>query len=426
MTNTITFVPQPSWFRALNRIWRSTYPIGTRIRLDKEDLISRARKSTGLTDFGKDPWEEPLDRMLEAMNHEARLSPVGCFISRQRLINLLGIRLRAQAYFSRFPEILEQELYPAWIIVGLQRTGTTKLQRMFSADPNHRCIPSWEAINPVPHADPDRFTREPHYPPAGDKRIRIAQTSVNAVKWMSPGFFAVHPLDALLPEEDVLLLDVSFMSTTTEAMMEVPSYTSWLESTDQTTAYVYYVKLLKLMQWLRPAKRWILKSPHHLEFPDLITKCMNEVTFIWPHRSIYESIPSFLSMLTYNHMLFSESVDPQSIARRWIRKSGYALDKALAFRQHPENSKLFVDMRYGKLIQDAIGELDQVYKRDGGLTPELLQRFRQHEAEHPYRKHGKHAYSLKDFHVTEQDIDRCTTNYQQFLQQYDLIPAAKI
>lgn len=419
---------QPAWYRVLNKSWRATYPLGTKIKLDKDELIRRARKVTGLSDFGQDLWEEPLERMLASMNEEAKLSPAGRFISRERLVNLLSIRLRAADYFSRYPEILEQEVYPAWIIVGLQRTGTTKLQRLLSADPDHRVLPSWEAINPIPISDlrfsndelgltpspSHHITPSPYHHSDIAKRIKIAKTSVSAVKYISPGFFAVHPLDPLLPEEDVLLLDISFMSTTTEAMMDVPAYASWLESVDQTPAYACYVKLLKLLQWFRPGKRWVLKSPHHLEFPHLIAGQLPDVKFIWPHRTIYESIPSFLSMLTYNHMIFSDEVDPHRIAERWIRKTGYALTKAMDFRKSGTNNNLFVDVYYKDLITDSMQEMKKIYSLDGGLTPALKELFTRHELEHPHQKHGVHRYDLADFGVTREDIDRHTSHYQHY------------
>ena len=412
MTRSSNFQPSPLWLRSLNGLWRSSYLIGTKIKLDRDDLIQRARKTTGLNDLGPDFWEEPLDRMLVSMNEEAKLNPIGRFISRERLVNLLSIRLRANEYFKRFPEILEQELYPIWIIVGLQRTGTTKLQRLLSADPDHRVLPSWEAINPVPISDL-RFSNDDFK--SNDNRIKIARTSVKALKLISPNFFAIHPIDAVLPEEDVLLLDISFMSTTTEAMMDVPSYSSWLENIDQTPAYSYYVKLLKLLQWFRPAKRWVLKSPHHLEFPHIINQQVPDVTFIWPHRTIFESIPSFLSMLTYNHMIFSDDVDPHRIAERWIRKTGYVLEKSIEFRKQEDNDSKYVDIDYQDLIIDSLREIEKIYLHNGGLTPELTDLFLRHEKEHPHRKHGTHRYDLSDFDMTEADIDHHTSHYQQFV-----------
>ncbi len=235
---------------------------------------------------------------------------------------------------------------------------------------------------------------------------------------MSPGFFAIHPIDVYEPEEDILLLDVSFLSTTTEAMMNVPSYAAWLEKTDQSEAYAYAVKLLKFLQWRKPAKRWVLKTPHHLEFPDLIEKYFGEVHFLWPHRRVYESIPSFLSMVTYNHMIFSDNVDERRIAAHWVRKTGYMLDKALDYRLKDNNESKFTDIYYDDLIRNSENELSRIYSLDGGLTPALNKRFEEHEKEHPHRKYGSHQYSLADFGLTEDDIDRYTSRYRQFISTH--------
>ena len=144
------FNKQPVWFNALNSVWKSTYPLGTKTKLEKDDLIRAARKATNLNDLGHMFWDEPLDRMLTSLNEEAKLTPVGRFISRQRLINLLAVRLRAEDLFKKHPEILEQELYPVMLVIGLQRTGTTKLQRLLASDPGNRALLSWEALNPAP------------------------------------------------------------------------------------------------------------------------------------------------------------------------------------------------------------------------------------------------------------------------------------
>jgi hypothetical protein len=414
----IAFRKQPFWFRSMNKAWKSTYFMGTEIKLEKDDLIKAAGKITGFKELGKDFNDQPLDKLLESVNGEADLSPIGRFITRQRFISLLSIRMRAEHYFKKYPEILELELYPAWFIVGLQRTGTTKLHRLLATDPDHRVIPSWEVINPVP-LDPkyvDRIKSRQSAPPLqNDKRIKVARTAINALRIMSPGFFAVHPIDIMQPEEDILLLDVSFLSTTPEAMMNVPTYASWLETTDQSSAYAYMVKLLKFLQWVNPAKRWILKSPHHLEFTDVIAKQFNEVHYLWPHRSIYESVPSFLSMVTYNQMIFCDHADKDRIARHWVRKTGYMLQKALDFRLISQNDTKFTDIHYRNLIKDSVTELEKIYRLDGGLTKDHISRFKIHEQEHPHRKHGVHSYSLGDFNLTEADIDNHTRQYQDFM-----------
>jgi hypothetical protein len=401
------FNQQPGWFNAINSVWKKTYPLGTKSTLEIESLKKVAMKDTGLSDFG-DFWEEPLKVMLKSINEEAQLHPIGQFITRQRIINLLSVRLRAEDYFKRYPEILAQELYPCMVIVGLQRTGTTKLQRLLAADPDNRAILSWEALNPSPIKNDDK---------TGEERIKFAKTSVKALQYMSPGFFAIHPIEFEAPEEDVLLLDVSFLSTTTEATMNVPTYAVWLENNNQSPAYEYMVKLLKLLQWQRPAKRWVLKTPHHLEFLPLAKKYFGKVQFIWTHREVMECIPSFLSMVSYSRILFSKEVYQKDVAKHWVRKNGFMLEKALEYRKSNNKEVLFTNVSYKELIKDSLGVIEQIYADRGEvISQELKAVFEKSNSDNPKGKYGVHQYNLDDFGVDEAYIRKFTKKYEQFQQ----------
>lgn len=397
---------KPWWFKALNSAWQFSYPLGTRSAIDKDNLIKAARKTTGLHDFGKDFRDEPLDRLLLSIREEANLHPIGYFITRQRMVSLLSIRLRAEALFKKHPEILDQPLLPVWVILGLQRTGTTKLHRLLAADEQHRVLLSWEAINPAPLGQ--RNGRK-------DKRIAVAKTSERALRLMAPGFFAIHPVEFNAPEEDILLLDTTFLSTTPEATMNVPSYAAWLENTDQGMAYEYLAKLLKLLQWQRPGKRWILKSPHHLEFTEQIDRHLGDVHFLWTHREVTECIPSFISMAAHSRVIFSNDTDGAAVARHWIRKTGFMLEKGLEYRQKNLHKNQFTDIWYEDL-RDSAGEvLKNIYSLDGGVTKEMLARFSQVERENPMRKYGIHEYNLEDFGASKQDILEATKGYREVI-----------
>ncbi len=406
------FKKQPWWFNALNTAWKGTYPLGTKTKLNKDALIKAARKTTGLTDLGNMFWDEPLDRMLDSLNEEAYLHPVGRFITQQRLINLLAVRLRAEDLFKKHPEILEQELYPVMLVIGLQRTGTTKLQRLLASDPETRALLSWEALNPAPiNGD----TKD------GRHRIKIARTSEKALKVMSPGFFAIHPVEHLAPEEDVLLLDVSFMSQTAEAITHVPSYASWLEETNQSPAYEYMVRLLKLLQWQRPGKRWVLKTPHHLEFLDLVDEHFGDVQYIWTHRNVYESIPSFISMISYSRVMFSDRVDKHEVAEHWVRKNGYMLDRALKFHEENSHRTHFTDVAYKDLVEDSMKVMHRIYAdRNEPISSELEKIFNESGNRNPKGKYGQHIYSLDDFGIDEKYIDKYTAAYQEFRQKLNI------
>lgn len=400
------FNRMPFWFKAVNKAWGASYPLGTKSKIDKDSLIKAARDQTGLKDLGPSFWDEPLERMIRSIEEEARLHPIGYFITRQRLVNLLAVRLRAEYYFKKHPEILEEPLYPMMIIIGIQRTGTTKLHRLLASDPDNRSLRSWEAINPAPLKG-DKET--------GKERIKAARMSERALRYMSPGFFAIHPVEHLAPEEDVLLLDVSFLSTTPEATMHVPSYAAWLENTDQSPAYEYAAKLLKLLQWQRPAKRWVLKTPHHLEFLPLVKKYYGSVQFIWTHRNVYQSIPSFLSMVSYSRSIFSDSVSKEEVTRHWVRKIGHMLSRALEFHRENNHADQFTDVLYEDLVKDPLEVLHRIYS--SRLTDQVKMIFSETEKNNPPGKYGNHEYSLGDFGIDEAYIDQYADKYRQFQQK---------
>jgi hypothetical protein len=123
-------------------------------------------------------------------------------------------------------------------------------------------------------------------------------------------------------------------------------------------------------------------------------------------------------MVTYNRMIFSSQVDEKQVADHWVRKIGYMLGKALEYRLKPGNDDKFTDIYYKWFITDSAGELAKIYNQNGGLTPELLERFRRHEAEHTHQKHGVHQYSLADFGLTEADIRTKTASYRKFIADH--------
>jgi hypothetical protein len=401
-----SFKHKPLWFRMINSAWEKSYFLGTKINLSKDQLIKRARKKTGLHSFGNDFWEEPLDRLLDSVNREAELHPVGRFITRERLTGLLATRLRAENWFRKYPGILEQELYPVSLICGLQRTGTTKLHRLLAADPENRVLSSWEALNPVPlNEDPGETAL----------RMKAARISEKALQMMAPGFFSIHPVEYEKPEEDILLLDTTFLSTTPESTMHVPSYAAWLEQTDQSHAYKYTVKLLKLLQYQRPAKRWVLKSPHHMEFLDLAERYFGPVHFIWTHRNIRESMPSFISMVAHSQTIFSDRVSLERVAGHVVKKTGHMLSKGIEFRKNNPGAE-FTDLFYKDIVASPLDVLGKLYRNGLSISPELHQRFIQADHENAPNRYGKHAYDLDDFNPDPDELNKTVNIYDDFLK----------
>lgn len=411
------FNKKPLWLNAINKIYKNFIRAEDNSFLNKDKLIQRAKELTGLSDLGREFWDEPFERLIHSIRHEARLHPAGLYIIKKRLINLLATRLKAEYWFKKHPEILETPIYPVTMIVGLQRTGTTKLHRLLAANPATRTLLSWEAINPAPPVD---------WNPKKDPRKIMARISELVLRIMSPKFFAIHPVEHLAPEEDILLLDVSFLSTTPEATMNVPSYASWLEKTDQDPAYIYSAKLLKLLQWQRPSFRWVLKSPHHLEFLKLVEKYYGNVSFIWTHRNVMKSIPSFLSMVAHGRVIFSDFVDINSIRDHWLKKSGTMLSAGLDFRFNQKNNHKFTDIFYDRFLASPLKTLRYIYKRQNLSIKGLEEQVRLAENSDKHDTFGNHNYDLSDFNLSEDDIRKHTGPYEKLLYEISNLKGYKL
>ncbi|MEM9667771.1 MAG: sulfotransferase [Pseudomonadota bacterium] len=359
-------------------------------------LLTAAQKKTGLTEISDAPLMEPLSRLCTALNTEARLSPFGKIVQRERLMGLLVNRLRLDDLMRRHPEILEQPDPDVLLIAGLARTGTTLLQRSLAADPNARSLPSWEALNPAPM--PSEGRGEDHL------RKRRGRNATRAMAWLAPDFQTVHPVAYDAPEEDILLLDLTMMSQTAEAVTYVPSYSAWLETQDHTPAYEYLRNVLKTLLWLKPGTHWVLKSPHHAEQLRAVFDVFPKATIIQTHRDPLKTMASCASLMAHAQGLSCDRPDPMAIARHWMRKSILMAGNASSARASNPGRKV-VDIYYQDLISNPGASISKIYEAHGSPLTETGLKAAIAAAEAPRSKPEKHhAYALSDFGLTGDQI----------------------
>ncbi len=183
---TSTNYEEPYRPRAVSTLNATARLCGLPRDLDAKEMVARARKKTGLRDFGDEWFLEPLEVLVDSINTEAQLTPVGQWIQRARLEAALAVRLRIEELLERHPEILDIDLGGIVVIAGLQRTGTTTLHRLIAADPRSRELRAWEALDPLPGPEGARVGR--------------ARMAERAIAYMAPDFLAVHPIEHDAPE----------------------------------------------------------------------------------------------------------------------------------------------------------------------------------------------------------------------------------
>ena len=397
--------PYRPWLVSLlNRVGRLARRFGRSDDLDVDGMIAAVQRRTGLSDFGDEWFLEPLEVLVRSINEEARLTPLGARIQKSRIVSALSTRLRVEHLLREHPEIRDIDLGKVIVIAGLQRTATTTLHRLIAADPRARALRSWEALSPVPL--PGERSGQPW------RRMREARLAARAIRYLAPDFLAIHPVEHDAPEEEIFLLDLSFMSQSPEAMMHVPSYSRWLEEQDHTRCYEYMLTVLKILHWQQPGDFWVLKTPHHMEHLDVLLDVFPDVCVVQTHRDPRKSIPSFLSMVAHGRGMLSDQVDPEEIAAHWVRKTRRMMERSMEVRRRADDGQ-FVDVSYRELVADPIGELRRVYRAAGVRFSEEVEEAAKAVAERNVKgRHGRHVYSLGDFGLDEETVDRHCDDYR--------------
>jgi hypothetical protein len=415
VTSTFDRPYRPAPIALANRVGRLLGIARDPLRIDR--VLDKARKKVGLSDFGDDRFRGPLEVMIDSINREANLNPVGRMIIEGRIVSVLVNKLVAQDRIKKQPDILDAEIEAPIVIAGLARTGTTMLHRLIAVDPSVRSLASWEAINPAP--------RTTHRSGSGpDPRVSQAAKASKGLKYMSPGFFAIHPAEPDAPEEEVILLEQSFLTTTPESMMHVPTFATWLREQSHRPAYESLKLMMQYLQYQRPGPnkpmRWVLKTPHHLEFLDPLLEVFPDAIIVQTHRDPLRTSPSFFSMITHLQMIFSDDVDPNRVANDCLDKIENMARCSMATRERVDD-RGFVDVSYYDLVKDPIREVERIYAATGKeLSREARAAMEASRRVNKQHKYGKHKYALEDFGMTRDDIEPRIADYRaHFGVQYE-------
>jgi NAD(P)-dependent dehydrogenase (short-subunit alcohol dehydrogenase family) len=389
---------------AVARIGNSFLALRPQGSLQIDALLDEARRRAAASDFGDGAFYEPLRVLLQALETEARLHPLGRAIMRGRLLSLLENRLYIEALCVKNPDIGRIPLQRPIVIAGLQRTGTTLLHRLLAADPRARALSGWEALRPAPLPGEGR---------SGTQRRRAAARLAElGLRALAPEFFAIHPVESSAPEEDILLLDLAFMSQSPEATLHVPSYARWLETQELLPAYRYLRCALQVLTWQRAGDYWVLKTPHHMEFLRELLLVFPDAIIVRTHRDPQATMGSFCSMVAHGRGIFSDEIDPREVGRHWLAKVRRMIDRANAVADGGHGAA-FIDVSYYDLLRNPLGEVRRIYAHAGltlrATAEEAMQKVLVRDVQNRY---GRHVYRARDFGLSPALIEESFADYR--------------
>lgn len=385
----------------------------TPISLEPDSMMAAACKQTALSDFGPDTFRSGLEKLVESIEVDAKLTLFGRFFARRQLVELLTHRLQLADTRKRRPEIAGEVIRRPLFILGLPRTGTTLLHGLLAEDPANRVPLSWEIDQPCPPAESASYLTDP--------RIVSTQKRFDQVGILAPDFQTIHPVGALMPQECIVPTASEFMSIRFQMVFDVKSYDDWLLDQDMRPTYEHHRRFLQHMQSRHKAERWILKSPGHLGPIDALFDVYPDAMIVQTHRDPIRVIPSVANLEYTMQLVSSDDVDPTNTGRQMMHVWSKLLSQGMDARaRHPEREERILDLSMREIVSDPIACVEKIYRHfDLELRDEARGRMRGYITEHPKDEYGVHRYSLEAFGLEEEAVNAAFKDYRE---RFDVAP----
>ena len=378
--------------------------------LNVETLMESARNATGLSDFGNDWFLAPLRQLVDDVNREAGLvSPESS--AGARIQGALADRLQLEQYFKDHPEAAQEPIDLACAIIGLPRTGSTMVHRLLAASPKLTALWWWETAFPFPL--PGEVMDDPA------PRQEAAKGMVDWLLSEWPDFESIDPMDAMAINEEVVLLDRTFLSTTYDSMMPIHGYGHWQAEQDHEPAIRDLYRFMQVIQHQRVARGevrrpWVFKTPHYVmgALAGLL-KVWPDVKLVMTHRDVGDVLPSYCSMCASLSVNSSTSYRKEEQGAHWTRRFRDGLDRLEAIRATLPEGQV-IDVAYRDTVTDPQGTGEKILAALG-YAPDADDRLAMQQtiAANGREARPKHKYSAADFGLTPEGIAQDFADYHK-------------
>ncbi|MFF7637989.1 sulfotransferase family protein [Kitasatospora sp. NPDC008050] len=353
---------------------------------------------------GDQPFTDDFRLLLRTWSRDDSLTPVGWASAQAHVRRQLGNRARIRRLISQHPAIEREPIERPVFVVGLPRTATTLTHSILSLSAEHRCPLLWELLTPDVEPTPDQRRRA----------ITAARRMVGAIDLFAPRFRDIHPLDAEGPDECTFALPHTVMPL---SQARIPNYTARHYERDFIPDYRYLKQVFQVLQYGRPRRRWVLKSPMHLENLDALRTVFPDATIVWTHRDPVAVVASFCSLVEHGMAITVRPLDLHGIGATWLDVLSRAMKRGLAARGSIPSEAL-VDVPYSWLGSHPATGAPKLYESIGARwTTATAARLPEITA----RPKGTrpHSYDLARYGLTRADVEAAFADYNTVRAEVD-------
>ena len=371
-----------------------------------EPLLAIASERSGIADPDDSEIRDPLTRVLAAFRTEAGFPDWGVQAMHMHLLDLLIMRRRLRDKIRQHPEILQEVIKAPVIILGLPRTGTTKLQRMLSESPRCQSLAFWRLLNPAPFG-----------PLVGgpDPRITVGEQASDFVKTTYPDVWAPHPFPAHDSEEDFMLHDLTFRAPTIPMRFGAFRLQNALSPID-SGVYDFLRTGLKYLQWQdgspdRATRPWVLKTPLHIGNIALLQKTFPGAKVVHSHRDVVLSMTSLSSHLELGFHLYTDTVDRHALGAGnvsfWSREWERNIEQRLQL-----DAGSYCDVSFADVNDNAMKVIEKIHDFAGiELDDTARNAMLRWEAGNQRHQHGRHVYKPEDYGLSVDAVRKAFVAY---------------
>jgi len=225
----------------------------------------------------------------------------------------------------------------------------------------------------------------------------------------------MHELASDLPCECVHFLSYDFAGPYWSMLYNAPGFVGWqlahLESL--TRVYRLHCRMLQTFQHGTERRRWLLKSPGHLQTLPQVFAEYPDARVIHTHRDPAKFIASLVSLLSVLRFMRSDRVDVAGLGP--MMQATYQMFLEQVMRERADGTvpnERIVDSHFLDLMRDPVTALQKIYSQleyewpaghDDTVGAYL--------AAKPRGKHGEHHYTFADVGLDEASVRATFASY---------------